>query len=930
MASVSSTSSLGNTSLRGFGGMASGIDRDAIIEKMTLGTTTKINSKKQEVTKLQWKQEAYRSMTDQILDLSDKYASYTSTTNLKDPLAFAKNIISVHGREDATRFVSATGTSDLINNVSITGVKQLATSSVLQSAKHVSSSGITTKIKDLDARSSYTQSLDGARLVFEKFDGKGGWVQAGYFEFPSTYETTGDDGNPKTETISYVPKEGESEEEFGKRLANELNLALADKRIEGADGTPIELSKAIQFNYAGGKMTIKAGAESSKIDGFQMSGTALKGLGYKGDAATINDASQADKFDNLKGKGYREVTNLEALTGAKVTFNFNGTEKEIELITKEEADKLKSDPDAMNTMAKNIQTRLDRAFGTDNVKAEIKNGALSFTTTDKTASVAIKSNDTALLNNLGIAYGESNKVNTGGKLTQQALGLGNDLSIYTKADDPDNPTDELDLKINGVEIKGLTTSSTIDDILSKINSTTAAGVKATYVDATGQFMLVSSETGKGRDIDVSADGGGSALAEALFGVGSKNEKLDFIGLDASNYTNSGNDALDLTINNVNIAGLTKDSSIDDILKAINNSGSDITAVYDKSGQFKLFDKDDKEVAFNDANSSALAKELFNPSEPREGDKRGTFVEGQNAQIEVSYGNGITVDLERASNTFNLEGLSVTVSGVFGGDWIENNDGTKTWKSDSSETVTFTAKADVDGITEKVKSFFEDFNALVTEINSQVTTRPDSSYAPLTDEQKDEMDETSIENWEKKAKQGLLYGDSIMRDMSMDVQSIFTKMMSNGASYEDLKKIGITYSEDWGDGGVLVFDESAFRSAMETDPDLVSNIFTGGGDVKKGLINTVDETFTPYATRYASKNPGNTYGRLIEIAGTEKKPSTLMNNDIYKQLKEMQEQIEKLQDQLKIQEDRYISQFTTMESLINQFNTQSSYLSQITG
>lgn len=857
MASVSSTSSLGNTSLRGFGGMASGIDRDAIIEKMTLGTTTKINSKKQEVTKLQWKQEAYRSMTDQILDLSDKYASYTSTTNLKDPLAFAKNIISVHGREDATRFVSATGTSDLINNVSITGVKQLATSSVLQSAKHVSSSGITTKISNLTDTSSYTQSLNGARLVFEKQGANNEWAQAGYFEFPSTYETTDADGNTQTKTISYVPKEGESEEAFGERLARELNLALEDKTIDGGNGTTIKLSEAIKFAYnkVNGKMTIQEGNGPDKLGDIRMSGTALKGLGYTSDdPATIAQTADANKFNALKGSGYREVSNLEALTGAKVTFNFNGTEKEIELITKEEADKLKSDPDAMNTMAKNIQTRLDRAFGTDNVKAEF-DGTLNFTTTDETASVAIKSNDTALLNNLGIAYGESNKVNTGGKLTQQALGLGNDLSIYTKTDDLGNPTDELDLKINGVEIKGLTTSSTIDDILSKINSTTAAGVKATYVDATGQFMLVSSETGKGREIDVSTTvdvntgkgGGGSALADKLFGAG----------------------------------------------------------------------------AAGDPN-------------------KGTFVEGQNAQIEVSYGNGITVDLERASNTFNLEGLSVTVSGVFGGDWVEKEetitkeDGTtetvkvKTWESDSSETVTFTAKADVDGITEKVKSFFEDFNALVTEINSQVTTRPDSSYAPLTDEQKDEMDETSIENWEKKAKQGLLYGDSIMRDMSMDVQSIFTKMMSNGASYEDLKKIGITYSEDWGDGGVLVFDESAFRSAMETDPDLVSNIFTGGGDVKKGLINTVDETFTPYATRYASKNPGNTYGRLIEIAGTEKKPSTLMNNDIYKQLKEMQEQIEKLQDQLKIQEDRYISQFTTMESLINQFNTQSSYLSQITG
>ena len=41
-------------------------------------------------------------------------------------------------------------------------------------------------------------------------------------------------------------------------------------------------------------------------------------------------------------------------------------------------------------------------------------------------------------------------------------------------------------------------------------------------------------------------------------------------------------------------------------------------------------------------------------------------------------------------------------------------------------------------------------------------------------------------------------------------------------------------------------------------------------------------------------------------------------------------IDKLQDQLKVEQDRYISQFTTMETLLNQMNTQSSYLSQLNG
>ena len=106
-------------------------------------------------------------------------------------------------------------------------------------------------------------------------------------------------------------------------------------------------------------------------------------------------------------------------------------------------------------------------------------------------------------------------------------------------------------------------------------------------------------------------------------------------------------------------------------------------------------------------------------------------------------------------------------------------------------------------------------------------------------------------------------------------------------------------------------------------------------MKKGLMEVVDDTFTPYATRYASKNATEegskgSYGQLIEIAGTSKKPTTLQKNQIYDQLKQMQETLATLQDRLKTEQERYISIFTNMETMINQFNSQASYLSQISG
>ncbi len=91
MSSVSRTSSsLGNTALRGFGGLASGIDRDALIEQMTARTTSKITSKKQAMTKLEWKRDAYRSISNKIIDLQDNYLSYSATKELKNSDFFAK------------------------------------------------------------------------------------------------------------------------------------------------------------------------------------------------------------------------------------------------------------------------------------------------------------------------------------------------------------------------------------------------------------------------------------------------------------------------------------------------------------------------------------------------------------------------------------------------------------------------------------------------------------------------------------------------------------------------------------------------------------------------------------------------------------------------------------------------------------------------
>ena len=77
-----------------------------------------------------------------------------------------------------------------------------------------------------------------------------------------------------------------------------------------------------------------------------------------------------------------------------------------------------------------------------------------------------------------------------------------------------------------------------------------------------------------------------------------------------------------------------------------------------------------------------------------------------------------------------------------------------------------------------------------------------------------------------------------------------------------------------------------------------------------------------------KTTGATKGVLVERAGSVHAPTSILKNSLQKQLDSIDTYIDKLNDKLKTEQDRYISQFTSLETLINQMNSQSSYLSSM--
>lgn len=816
MSSVSRTSSsLGNTALRGFGGLASGIDRDALIEQMTARTTSKITAKKQAMTKLEWKRDAYRSISNKIIDLQDNYLSYSATKSLKNSDFFAKNQVSVQGDPDYTKYISATGNADTASRVSVLGVNRLATSATLISGEKKTDSAITlggiseSDFKDKEVK---TSNLSGTKLTFGTYsitDKK--FTEEATFTFPTSYEKKVD-GKTETVTIDYTAD--------SKDVVKQLNEALDSQGFLGKDG-----KSGIQFELKEGKLQIISQPDSitDKGKSYVIRGTssALKSLGFN--SGNMNQ----DEIDNgISLKEFNDHTSsFEAaaititkqplssyLKGKSISVSYGGQTKNIELIGDKEEIKEFSD------FKTSLQNKLNKAFGSGKVTVgEDDKQRLTFTipkdstATDSTATdnkqtLQISADSKELQNALGITSTQSNKISTGSSLWENRVKLG--LGKYNTKEELNDALKNF--TVNGAKIDNITADTTVDGLLTAINNNKDAGVTAIYLGSENKFVLSSNEKGEGRKIT--------------------------LGADPKDTTDAAN------------------------------------------------------LIFG-----------------------GVSTDGTDGEMSILY-NGVQTTITSSSNTFSIDGLDIRATNTF-------NTGSAT----AEGGVSFTASADTEKVTETVKKFIEAYNAMIDEVRTQATTKPDSNYKPLTDDQKNEMNETSIKNWEDKAKEGILYNSSALKDLDNATQGIFSSMMINGVSYDDLEKIGISFSDDYTAGGKIVFDEEKFKTAMDSDPEKVSDLFTG----THGIVNTIDSTLSTYATRYASRN-GNSYGVLIEEAGSEKLSLTLTNNSIYKELKDMQETITNLQSQLSTEQDRYISQFTQMERLINQMNSQSSYLSQLGG
>ncbi|MFA5659478.1 MAG: flagellar filament capping protein FliD, partial [Oscillospiraceae bacterium] len=271
--------------------------------------------------------------------------------------------------------------------------------------------------------------------------------------------------------------------------------------------------------------------------------------------------------------------------------------------------------------------------------------------------------------------------------------------------------------------------------------------------------------------------------------------------------------------------------------------------------------------------------------------------GQNAIVTV---NGATI--ANNSNSITIDGTTMDISLLSVG---ETNI-TVTTSNDSSKAV------------EAVKQFVEDYNALISDLYGQIRTEYDNDYQPLTEEQEEEMSDTEIEKWEAQAKTGLLYQDQTINKFLTQLRQAVSGTTVDGVGLYDM---GITVSSNYLDFGKLEFDEAAFQTAIDEDPEKIRSFFT---DSDNGFATRVTNVINS-----AVSTSGASKGTLTLLAGVAN-TTTATDNKISDQISTYEDLIETLQEKYEDEMERYWDKFTTLETLMSNYESQSSWLSSMLG
>ena len=283
-------------------------------------------------------------------------------------------------------------------------------------------------------------------------------------------------------------------------------------------------------------------------------------------------------------------------------------------------------------------------------------------------------------------------------------------------------------------------------------------------------------------------------------------------------------------------------------------------------------------------------------------------------------------------------------------------------SEGNSTVTVTSNSDT--VVSNMKKFVEDYNTILSTINTKLTEKRDKNYTPLTDEQKTSMSEDQIKTWEAKAKVGILRkDDNLSRLMTQLRGTLYSPVYSSYDSKDSSTgkvalnfgsygtgAIGIETSSVAADVGKLVINETKLKNAIENNMDDFKKLFIGtssstldanetyeGSEKYKedGIFTRMDSILENYvASPGLGKDGTYTLSGSMNIFVNKQYDNSISGfsgkNTLPDQVYSKVLSVSRFQTQLEDASSRYYAKFTALETAMNALNSQQSALASMMG
>lgn len=280
----------------------------------------------------------------------------------------------------------------------------------------------------------------------------------------------------------------------------------------------------------------------------------------------------------------------------------------------------------------------------------------------------------------------------------------------------------------------------------------------------------------------------------------------------------------------------------------------------------------------------------------------TKVTGQDAIILLN-----DAEFTNSTNSFEINGLTITALS-------ETKEG---------ETVTITTQNDTDGVYDMIKSFLKEYNSLINEMDKLYNADSAKGYEPLTDDEKYEMSDREIEEWEDKIKESLLRRDSNLSSVSSAMKEIMAGGITVNGTTMYLFNFGINTL-----GYLNAADNEKNAYHIDGDPDDADT--SGNADKLKSMIANDPDTVISFFTQLSQ----NLYGKMTSLSASVEGYRSFGSFYDDKKMKtdysDYTTKIADMEEKLADYEDKWYAKFSAMETALAKMQSNSNAVTSLLG